>query len=455
MKRAAVVALVAAVLFGTAVPRLAAQGSAADSSTVDRIMAVVGTKAILASQVQEEIYGRVRNGQERLPDQSKDPEAFTKAMTAMMRRYVDTLIAFELLHTEALTDTTIKVTDQEVGDAADQIIANARKQFKTDAEFKDQLHQIGFTTTEDWRRWLLDNQRRMLVVHRYEAALKEDNKIKDMTPTAKEIRAFYDAHHDDFGLQPATVSFKQIIVAPKPTEAAKAKARALADSLAVELRKGSDTLFASFARRFSMDEGSKAEGGSLPWFTRGKMVREFEDVAFNLKPGTISDPIERPYGYHVIQVLRVQPGEVQARHILIIPEVDSAGSRAAHDRASDVVAALGRGASFDSLQHLYHDRAEDLELNSFPADSLASTPYGAAIAGVDSGKVTQPFMLPVPSAPLHSKWAVVMITRRAAAGPPPFEDVKPLIKRLLGTMLGEQAYINQLRVRTYVDIRDP
>ena len=451
MKRIAVIALLATVLSGTAAGGLLAQSP--DSTTVDRILAVVGSKAITMSQVQEEVFGHVQAGRERLPSAQADSAGFAKAMRVLLRRYTDTLVAFELLHREALTDTTVKVTDQEVNEAADAMIADTHKRFKTPAEFKSELRIVGFTTEEDWRKYLLEQQRRTLVVRRYTAALKEDNRIKDKTPTAKEVRAYYDSHLDDFGQAPATVSFKQIIIAPKPSAAAKARARALADSLIVELRKGAD--FATVARKFTMDEESKADGGNLPWFTHGKMVREFEDAAFSLKPGTISEPVESPYGYHIIQVQRVQPGEVQARHILIIPDVDSSGAQAARQLADSIVTAIGKGASFDSLQHIYHDRAEELELNNFPLDSIGKTPYGPPLAKVDSGKVAAPFLLPVAAMPLHSKWSVVMVTRRTAAGSPVFEDMKVVIKRALAGMLGEQDFINQLRARTYVDIRSP
>jgi peptidyl-prolyl cis-trans isomerase SurA len=453
VKHFAVAGRFAAILVGVAAGGLSAQG-APDSATVDHILAVVGNKAIVASQVQEEVFARVSAGRERLPNADKDLAGFNKAMAALMRRYVDTLVAFELLYTEAATDTTIKVTDQEVNEAADQVITNTRKGFKSETEFRAQLKETGFSNSDEWRTWLIAKQRRTFVVQRYETQLRDDKKIKDITPTAKEIRAFYDAHIDDFGQQPATVSFKQIVVAPAPADTAKATAKKLADSLVVELRKGAD--FATAARRFSMDDVTKIHGGDLDWFQRGKMVREFEDAAFSLKPGTISEPVETPFGFHIIQVQRVQPGEVQARHILIIPTVDSSGAKAAHAKVLEIVAALQHGASFDSLQHLNHDRIEELELNGWPIDSLATTPYGQPLAGVDSGKVSQPFAIPPATGhSLRDKWAVVMVTRRTPAGPPVFDDAKVYIRRMLVIMLGEQDYINQLRARTYVDIRIP
>ena len=137
MKRFVLSACVAAALIGGAARGLSAQ--VADSSTVDRILAVVGSKAIMLSQVQEEVFGKVEERKERLPDPKKDPAAFEKAMNVLLRRYTDTLIAFELLHRDAIQDTTVKVTEQEVSDAADAMIANAHKRFKTVADFKSEL----------------------------------------------------------------------------------------------------------------------------------------------------------------------------------------------------------------------------------------------------------------------------------------------------------------------------
>ena len=74
-------------------------------------------------------------------------------------------------------------------------------------------------------------------------------------------------------------------------------------AIAVEslLKNGSD--FAKLAREFSTDTGSGSQGGDLGWFGKGTMVTEFEDAAFSLPIGEISEPINSQFGYHIIQVL--------------------------------------------------------------------------------------------------------------------------------------------------------
>lgn len=84
-----------------------------------------------------------------------------------------------------------------------------------------------------------------------------------------------------------------------PTPEVKAQVKAKIDSIYELVKNGAD--FEEMAKQFSEDPGSAKHGGDLGFFPRGRMVREFEDVAFSLRNGEISEPFETSYGYHFIQ----------------------------------------------------------------------------------------------------------------------------------------------------------
>ena len=88
-----------------------------------------------------------------------------------------------------------------------------------------------------------------------------------------------------------------------------AEALALANELLQKLRAG-EAGFEELAREFSEDRGTRAKGGSLSLFGRGKMVPPFEEAAFALKePGDLSDPVKTHFGYHLIRLDELVPPE--------------------------------------------------------------------------------------------------------------------------------------------------
>src|SRR5204862_542940 len=137
--------------------------------------------------------------------------------------------------------------------------------------------------------------------------------------------------------------------------AASVRALQLAESLVVALRKNGGATFADVAKKYSADSVSRAQGGVLGWFRRGVMVKEFEDVAFRLRPGAISDVVRTEFGFHIIQVERAQPAEIMARHILIQATISAAQIAIARRQADSVHDALAHGASFDTLARRYAD----------------------------------------------------------------------------------------------------
>jgi peptidyl-prolyl cis-trans isomerase SurA len=407
---------------------------------VDRVVAVVGNRPVLASQVDEEVFSRQSQGQ----SPPKDPDS----LAALRKQVIASIVDEELLVQQAQRDTAIKVTDQEIADGVEQQVRKVRGNFTSEVDYKNELKRAGFGTPEEYRRWLTDQQRRAAFQNRLIEKLRQDGKLKPVSPTEQEMRAYFNEQKGALGNRPATVSFRQIVIAPRPAPEAKARTRAQADSIVLELRRGAD--FATAAKRFSQDPGSKDQGGSLNWFRRGVMVPEFERVAFALRPGVVSDPVESPFGYHIIQVERVQPGEVQARHILLIPDIDSIHVDSARALADSVRSLILRGAPFDSLQRKLHDPSAEKQAENVPADKLPEA-YAKAFGEADSGSVAPVFSLP--GAGTREQFVVAQITGRRPPGDIRYEDVRDRIRDQLGQQLAIRRYIDRLRSSTYVEVR--
>ncbi len=415
---------------------------AQEAQVVDRIAAVVGNEAILASEIDEQLFILYPQGKG-LPD---DPAALQK----IRRDILNDLIANQLLLYQARRDTLIRVTEEDVDKAVDELVRNTRGRYTSEPDFLRDLQVAGFQTIEEWRSWLRDQQRDALTLDQMKSMLEGRGKLKTVVPTEQEMHEFFESRRGQ-QQRPETITLQQIILAPQPTDAAKLAAFTKADSIAKELRAGAD--FATAARRFSMDPGSKEQGGSLNWFRRGVMHPDFERVAFGYKPGVISDPVETPFGYHVIQVQRVQAAEVQARHILIIPDLGPAEVDSARRLANDIVVRLRAGASFDSMQVRYHDDAETKDLERFPVSRLPQS-YKDALANVPPNEFSGVFELAGPEG-TRSKFAVVQVLKREPAGEIQFDDARPEVLRLLTDAMTMRRYIAELQRANNVDIRVP
>ena len=419
---------------------LAAQGRSATARAVDRVVAVVGTKPILASQVEEQLVLAQSQG-------AKVPED-SAGRDAARRQILSQMVDEDLLVQQAERDTTIKVTDQEVQDAVEQTVQNVRKQFTSIPEFQAQLRAAGFVSEEEWRRWLADQQRRQILQQRLIEALKQKGKLRPIPPSDAEMHGFWEANRAQQPKRPAAISFRQIVIVPKPDSAASARALQLAESLVVALRAGAN--FGEVAKKYSADSASREQGGELGWFRRGPMVKEFEDVAFRLRPGAISDVVPTEFGYHIIQVERAQPAEILARHVLIQPTISAAQLAIAKRLADSVHDALAHGAPFDSLARLYADPNEPKLADALPVSELPPD-YGKVVGGD-----TVPGWKPVfqtSASTARPRFVVFELVKRLPEGELSFDEVKDRIRDGLGQQLAVKHYLDLLRRTTYVDVR--
>lgn len=116
-----------------------------------------------------------------------------------------------------------------------------------------------------------------------------------------DLEKYYRRHLDRFEIPEQVKARHVLIKVPQEADAAiREKRRKLAEEVLDKAKAGGD--FAELARQYSDDKGTATQGGELGYFTRGSMVKPFEEAAFRLQPGEISDIVETNFGFHVIKV---------------------------------------------------------------------------------------------------------------------------------------------------------
>ncbi|MBU0908414.1 MAG: SurA N-terminal domain-containing protein [Proteobacteria bacterium] len=138
---------------------------------------------------------------------------------------------------------------------------------------------------------------------KYLSFLLKDQMDKITVP-AEEIENYYKSHQEEFGQLEKRRALHIIL---KTTEQDKQTRRAEIEKILAKAKAGED--FAALARQYSED-GSATQGGDLGFFGRGQMVKPFEDAAFGLQKGEISDIVETQFGFHIIKLEDIQPANI-------------------------------------------------------------------------------------------------------------------------------------------------
>ena len=433
--------LAAQVPASPAAPALQSPGVSPTTLPLDRVVAVVGDVVITQSNLQERMIQKRAEGTPFPTD--------TVAFRAFLLTVTNELVDEELLVQKG-KELKVEVPDADVNTTVDKQSRDIRKKFGSDAEFRSELTKAGYGSPEEYKKFLADGIKRSETIARTVRKLKEEGKMSQANITDAEVAEAFERAKGSMPKREAAVTWRQIIITPKPSPAAREVARVRAESLLVELNTGAD--FEKLAKRESQDPGSKDNGGDLGWNRRGKMVPAFDRWMFALTPGVLSPVVETPFGFHIIRVDRALPAEVKARHILISPKVDSLDVKRAKGEADSVVTALAAGASFDSLAKKHHDYASGEEttlLTPFPRSQLPPA-YQQAFGDKKAKDVVE-FAI-AGNTHVPSKFVVAQLASVEAGGDLTLVEVKERFRGRLAEEGGVKRLMDSLRKATYVSV---
>ena len=216
----------------------------------------------------------------------------------------------------------------------------------------DQVASDVYVTDEQlWRRFQDQHDSAQISFVAFDPERISDSAVR---VSDDEVRAYYDTHKKLF--ERSGTAKISIIIIPRAVSAADSAA-VRAHALALRARILGGEKFEDVARAESADSASAVNGGSLGKGPKGRFVAPFENAAFALKPGEISQPVLTPFGYHLIRVDERKGDTINVRHILLrIQQSDSAAART--DRRADSLARMAASSDqpskFDEAARTLH-----------------------------------------------------------------------------------------------------
>ena len=417
-----------------------AQEVVARGDTVDHVLAVVGDSVVLFSQILQAENQQLGRGQDLPPEGTPEREAFREAL-------LESLIAQQIVLQAAQQDTLLEVDNDRVESVLQEQIAGIEEAFGSREAMEAALQEQGLTM-QSYREQIRGQVRQQMLVELYVQRHQSEGAVE---VTEAEVREAFEQGRSALEERPATVTFKQIMLRVDASDSTRNAARARADELLERVHAGED--FAALATEHSQDPGSAQAGGDLGWFRRGAMVAAFEDAAFSLLEGGISEVVETDFGFHIILVERIRFAERRARHILVTPEVGAGDVGRARARASEVVE-RALSEDFDELVAEHHDPSmpDSATVPQRRIAQMLAPAYVAALSGRVPGEIVGPVQFTYQN---EEVFAIIKILELREAGEYSYEDLEPQIRASLMRSKQEQALLDGLRAKTYVRIREP
>ncbi len=283
-------------IFLFSVVMLKASAQENDGFVVDKIIAKVDNYILIKSELERAYQDYLTNGG------SPSDEARCQYLAMLVRNKL--MLAKAEIDSVVVLDAEVDLNTQN---RMDMILAQSGRT-------ADELETLYGKTLEQLRTELREQIREQMIVSKM-----EEEMTSGIVVTPAEVKRFFNKiPKDSLPYFSAGVQVAQIVKIAEVSEDQKNKTRAELMDVRNRILAGED--FATLAKKHSDDPSVLSNGGDMGWSARGRMVPEYEAMAFKLKPKEISMPFESAFGIHIMQLIERRGNEYNSRHILISPK---------------------------------------------------------------------------------------------------------------------------------------
>lgn len=316
--------------------------SYSQEEVVDKVVAVVGREPIFLSDLnaQIELYTFTNRVDPNTP--------------GLREQVLEVMINEKLILSKALEDTNIIVTEDEVNNELEAQIAQRVQQLGS----QKKVEEVFGMSIPRLKREYRDGMRKQML-----AAKLWESKNMTIFATRREVEDFFEEFKDSLPPVPEELELYHIFRVPKISQSLKDSIKGAIQIILDSIKNGYN--FEDFAKRYSEDFATKSFGGDLGFVRRGEFFTEFEEAVFSLKDSAISDIVETPIGFHIIQLVERRGEQVRPRHILFKFKRDQSEADSTIKFLNALRESVAAGASFSELAKKYSEDKESASLGGF------------------------------------------------------------------------------------------
>jgi peptidyl-prolyl cis-trans isomerase SurA len=343
---------------------------------LDGIVAIVGEEMILRSELtlsSQQAAMQMRINPVNQPEMYKD----------LKEKVLNNLINQKVLLAKAKEDTVI-VEDQRVETAMEERIQYMAQELGSIENVEKQFGApISKIKRDNW-----NEMKNSLIIQTLQAG-----KLNEVMVSRREVENFYESVKDSIPDRKPAVKLRHLLLEIRPGEGVRNVA--IGKLTDIRNRMGEGDNFEEMAKQYSEDSGTAANGGNLGWVEKGTFPGEFEEAAFRLNPGEISEIVESPVGLHLIQMVEKKENEAEIRHILVRLKAKQSDEEMTLGRLNEIRDRALSGESFETLAEQYSNdettRKDGGNLDWWVLEEIEIQEFKSAVDTLQPKEISHPF----------------------------------------------------------------